>query len=317
MKKSIVVLLAVIMAITALFAACSSKTNNKDNTESSSTTKAEGLNTVASNEEYVNVTDKNGENVTDKSGNIVTSRVYSSTKNNSSGTGTTASNKGGQSVTGGNGYTVPTNNSQTTNEQAESTTGTDSWTTISSQKDKVPKTTDSGTLVNFSKKDLEIIDDMLAVPYAYECSYENSELSNTTSAKFKSTFTKYATHAAVYMAKIDGITGKQSSSPIVLGLFKYYGQTVVNFKSNCNNAVKSSGAPISYNSNGDTFTISGTEKSTHKVTITRVEYLGNNNYYKVTGTVSGTSHASKVVAVVQKNRLHTNLGFSVKAVKWS
>ena len=52
-------------------------------------------------------------------------------------------------------------------------------------------------------------------------------------------------------------------------------------------------------------------------TLTIIEDLGNNNFYKVTGTVSGTKKAKKVVAIIQKNRLDSTLGFSIKALKWS
>ena len=59
------------------------------------------------------------------------------------------------------------------------------------------------------------------------------------------------------------------------------------------------------------------EAKQQSVKINRVESLGNNNYYKVTGSVSGEKSCKKVVAVVQKNRLDTDLGFSIKALKWS
>ena len=65
------------------------------------------------------------------------------------------------------------------------------------------------------------------------------------------------------------------------------------------------------------FSVSGAESSTHSVTLNKIEFLGNNNYYKVTGSVSGAKSCKKVVAVVQKNRLDTELGFSIKALKWS
>ena len=118
------------------------------------------------------------------------------------------------------------------------------------------------------------------------------------------------------MAEREGLnTRTYASGTIVLGLFRYFGQTVVNFKTLCNN--EKDGAPITYNSGNDTFSVSGAESSTHSVTLNKIEFLGNNNYYKVTASVSGVRGISKVVAVIQRNRLDSTLGFSIKALKWS
>ena len=45
--------------------------------------------------------------------------------------------------------------------------------------------------------------------------------------------------------------------------------------------------------------------------------LGDNNFYKVTGKVSKADGVKEVQAVVQKNKLDSTLGFSIKALKWS
>lgn len=94
---------------------------------------------------------------------------------------------------------------------------------------------------------------------------------------------------------------------------------MVNFKSNCNAAAKKENIYdiINYSNKDSVFTITKGEAKQQSVKINRVESLGNNNYYKVTGSVSGAKSCKKVVAVVQKNRLDTELGFSIKALKWS
>lgn len=181
-------------------------------------------------------------------------------------------------------------------------------TTIEASKDKVPSTNASGKKVIFSQQDLERIAAMLEVPGLYKFSYENKD----------GVSAEMATHVAVWMAAREDIKGTSfPSGTIVLDLFKYYGQTVVNFKSNCNAAAKKENAPISYSNKDSVFTITKGEAKQQSVKINRVESLGNNNYYKVTGSVSGEKSCKKVVAVVQKNRLDTELGFSIKALKWS
>lgn len=70
---------------------------------------------------------------------------------------------------------------------------------------------------------------MLEVPGLYKFSYENKD----------GVSAEMATHVAVWMAAREDIKGTSfPSGTIVLDLFKYYGQTVVNFKSNCNAAAK-------------------------------------------------------------------------------
>ena len=162
----------------------------------------------------------------------------------------------------------------------------------------------------FNQQDLERIAAMLEVPGLYKFSYENKD----------GVSAEMATHVAVWMAAREDIKGTSfPSGTIVLDLFKYYGQTVVNFKSNCNAAAKKENIYniISYSNKDSVFTITKGEAKQQSVKINRVESLGNNNYYKVTGSVSGAKSCKKVVAVVQKNRLDTELGFSIKALKWS
>lgn len=183
-------------------------------------------------------------------------------------------------------------------------------TTIEASKDKVPSTNASGKKVIFNQQDLERIAAMLEVPGLYKFSYENKD----------GVSAEMATHVAVWMAAREDIKGTSfPSGTVVLDLFKYYGQTVVNFKSNCNAAAKKENIYdiISYSNKDSVFTITKGEAKQQSVKINRVESLGNNNYYKVTGSVSGEKSCKKVVAVVQKNRLDTELGFSIKALKWS
>lgn len=118
---------------------------------------------------------------------------------------------------------------------------------------------------------------------------------------------------------MDGSTRRRNSKHIsvksvVLNLFKFYGQTVVNFKTQVN---KVDSTPIKYNSKNDTFSVSKYPKKKQTVKITKIEDLGDNNFYKVTGKVSKADGVKKVQAVVQKNKLDSTLGFSIKALKWS
>lgn len=183
--------------------------------------------------------------------------------------------------------------------------GTTSSDIKESKDDKVPSSNDKGDKVRFSAKDNTRLKDMLEVPYLYNASYENSD----------GVPAEIASHVAIWMAQRDGLnTTTYASGTIVLDLFKYFGQTVVNFKTNCND--NKGNADITYNTANDTFTIPKAEAHQHTVKITTTESLGN-NYYRITATVSGAGSISKVVAVVQKNRLDSSLGFSIKALKWS
>lgn len=183
--------------------------------------------------------------------------------------------------------------------------GTTSSDLKEAKDDKVPNSNDKGDKVRFSAKDNTRLKDMLEVPYLYNASYENSD----------GVPAEIASHVAIWMAQRDGLnTTTYASGTVVLDLFKYFGQTVVNFKTNCND--NKGNADITYNTANDTFTIPKAEPHQHTVKITTTESLGN-NYYRITATVSGAGSISKVVAVVQKNRLDSSLGFSIKALKWS
>lgn len=183
--------------------------------------------------------------------------------------------------------------------------GTTSSDLKEAKDDKVPNSNDKGDKVRFSAKDNTRLKDMLEVPYLYNASYENSD----------GVPAEIASHVAIWMAQRDGLnTTTYASGTIVLDLFKYFGQTVVNFKTNCND--NKGNADITYNTANDTFTIPKAEAHQHTVKITTTESLGN-NYYRITATVSGAGSISKVVAVVQKNKLDSSLGFSIKALKWS
>ena len=321
MKKSIALIMALSVLVCGVFAACSSKKTDGQDTTAADTTQAGLVNAdtefgteVDKNGKEVDVVyeknkkgktvayeiDKNGEKVTDKNGKEVTVPIRETTTKK--GETTTKKNSGGKGETPTNAPVTP----QTTDKKGE-TTGKE-LTTIEASKDKVPSTSDSGKKVIFSQTDLDRIAAMLEVPGLYKFSYENKD----------GVSAEIATHVAIWMAAREDIKGTSyPSGTIVLDLFKYYGQTVVNFKSNCNAAAKKEGTPISYSNKDSVFTITGNEKKVQSVKINRVELLGNNNYYKVTGTVSGAKGCKKVVAVVQKNRLDTDLGFSVKALKWA
>ena len=251
---------------------------------------------------------KNGEKVTNSNGDYVEVPIEDDNNNNGNNNNGKENGNGGNN-NGGNGNENLKPNPVTPQEPDNKgeTTGKE-LTTIEASKDKVPSTNASGKKVIFSQHDLERIAAMLEVPGLYKFSYENKD----------GVSAEMATHVAVWMAAREDIKGTSfPSGTIVLDLFKYYGQTVVNFKSNCNAAAKKENAPISYSNKDSVFTITKGEAKQQSVKINRVESLGNNNYYKVTGSVSGEKSCKKVVAVVQKNRLDTDLGFSIKALKWS
>lgn len=328
MKKIFVLLLAVIVLLSCVFVSCSKKDNDADAT-------ADGVE-VAEDEygfEVQEVTDEDGKKVTDADGKAVTTEVAVKYKRDKKGKlyaqiidnkGNPVTDNKGKEVT----IEVTDNNDETTKKSDKTTTGNNTTTTSPSatgttKKDvpltssakttafsgneTVPKTSQSGKEVNFSVEDQEIITSMLEVPYLYLASYENSD----------GVPIEIATHTAVWMAERDGSSRNvYPSSPVVLNLFKYYGQTVVNFKTKCNDYAEDANAPIRYIKSDDTFEISNYTSKVQSVKITKIEDLGDNNFYKITGTVSGCNK-KKVVAVVQKNRLDTSLGFSVKALKWS
>lgn len=328
MKKSIALILALVLTTSTMLVACSA---NKEKDEATS---VEGLE-AADNEfgfETVEVTDENGKTVTDKNGNAVTTEVNVEYVTNKKGktfakvvdeNGNQVTNKKGKDVTIKTDYEITTDNATTadpdkypTTKKEKTTASTTvptkknekttekELTTVKSDKDSVPKTSQTGKPVTFSSEDQQAIKKMLEVPYLYKENYENEQ----------GVPIEIATHAALWMASREGLTTSQfASGTIVLDLFKYFGQTVINFKTNCNSAKNPN---LTYVQKTDTFSIGSYEDGTHTITITEIQDLGNNNYYKVIAKVSGCKK-NKVVAIVQKNMLDSTLGFSIKALKWS
>lgn len=306
LKKILVLSLCVILIAAFTFAACSKKSNDKTTTNSKDTTvQADDLEN--NNNEYgletEDVTDKDGKTVTDAKGKAVTTDVAVVYKKDKKGnTYAQKIDKDGKAVTNKKGKPV-TVKAETTKKNKTSRVNAD--TTAFDGMETVPKTSATGKEVNFSKEDQQIIANMLEVPYLYLASYENS----------KGVPINIAAYTAVWMAQHDGGTASTyPSSPVVLNLFKFYGQTVVNFKTQVN---KVDSTPIKYNSKNDTFSVSKYPKKKQTVKITKIEDLGDNNFYKVTGKVSKADGVKKVQAVVQKNKLDSTLGFSIKALKWS
>lgn len=309
MRKAIAVVLATTIAVSVAMIGCSKSKNDEE-----STTKAvDGLenNEDTFNIEEETVTDINGEAVTDKDGNPVTTQVmYKETTDKKGNKIAVKIDDNGEVVTDKNKkpVTVHTTKAKTTT----STTvvslpdeSTSTITTVAPDKDIVPKIDDSTKSASFTEDEIKVIEAMFEVPGIYTSNYENSDGVPLDAAK----------HAAVWMAQRENLNTKTyASGTIVLGLFKFFGQTVVNFKNNCGKNDE-----ITYNASNDTFTIPSAESAVQKVSIEKVEEYSqknNNNYYKITGKVSGCDK-SKVVAVVQKNRLDSTLGFSIKAMRWS
>ena len=138
---------------------------------------------------------------------------------------------------------------------------------------------------------------MLEVPYLYMASYENTDQVPIS----------IATHVACWMLERENLnTSSFASGTVVIDLFNYFDRTVVSFKTECNSYTgngATNAAPITYNSDNDTFKItSDYEAATHEVT--KAEN-------------GSDCKATKVEAVIQKNKLDSSLGFSVKALKWS
>ena len=335
MKKAIAILLTVVM-ITTLFAACKSNGGETDDTTGGL---ADAVNEYGF--ESVPVTDKNGETVTDKNGEPVTELVPVAYEKDKKGktvakvlddNGEVVTDKNGKEVTvktdykiddssgsgsdsGTTGKIPTTKKQKTTASTTQKTTGGEATTqseltTLDYKKDKVPTISEaqnstSKKAVAFDSADQQIIKSMLEVPYLYSKNYENKN----------GVPIELATHAALWMAEREGLnTSTYASGTVVLDLFKFFGQTVVNFKSKCND--EGNNDNITYNKKNDTFSITDFENPTHTVTIKKIEYIGNNNYYLVTADVSGAGTKNKVYAIVQKNKLEISLGFSIKALKW-
>ncbi len=322
MKKILILTLAVIVLITSIFTACSKKDDGSSTEGLENSDNDYGFETEA-------VTDEDGNEVTDENGDVVTTEIavkYEGGKayklddngekvTDSKGKYVTVKYDKSSTGTGSTTRTVDESATLATNPKKDETATTkknipmtsSSQTTAFNATEVVPSTSATGTEVSFSEDDQLIIKSMLEVPYLYLSSYENSD----------GVPIDIACHVAVWMAEHEGSTRTvYPSSPVVLNLFKYFGQTVVNFKSKCNDYSTSAKAPIHYNSTDDTFEISEFTPKVQSVTITKIEDLGNNNFYKITASVTGCSK-KKVIAVVQKNRLDVTLGFSIKALKWS
>ena len=309
MRKAIAVVLATTIAVSVAMIGCSKSKNN----EVTTTKTVDGLknNEDTFSIEEETVTDKNGEAVTDKNGNPITTQVmYKETTDKKGNKIAVKIDDNGEVVTDKNKKPVTVHTTKakiTINTQTTAVLPTQELTitTVAPDKDIVPKIDDSTKSASFTEDEIKVIEAMFEVPGIYASNYENSDGVPLDAAK----------HAAIWMAQRENLNTKTyASGTIVLGLFKFFGQTVVNFKNNCGK-----NAEITYNASNDTFTIPSAESAVQKVSIEKVEEYSqknNNNYYKVTAKVSGCDK-SKVVAVVQKNRLESSLGFSIKAMRWS
>lgn len=308
MRKAIAVVLATTIAVSVAMIGCSKSKNNEETTTKAVDGLKNNEDTFSIEEETV--TDKNGEAVTDKDGNPVTTQVmYKETTDKKGNKIAVKIDDNGEVVTDKNKKPVTVHTTKapkTTSTTAVSLPDESSTiTTVAPDKDIVPKIDDSTKSASFTEDEIKVIEAMFEVPGIYASNYENSDGVPLEAAK----------HAAIWMAQRENLNTKTyASGTIVLGLFKFFGQTVVNFKNNCGK-----NAEITYNASNDTFTIPSAESAVQKVSIEKVEEYSqknNNNYYKVTAKVSGCDK-SKVVAVIQKNRLESSLGFSIKAMRWS
>lgn len=308
MRKAIAVVLATTIAVSVAMIGCSKSKNNEETTTKTVDGLKNNEDTFSIEEETV--TNKNGEAVTDKDGNPVTTQVmYKETTDKKGNKIAVKIDDNGEVVTDKNKKPVTVHTTKapkTTSTTAVSLPDESSTiTTVAPDKDIVPKIDDSTKSASFTEDEIKVIEAMFEVPGIYASNYENSDGVPLEAAK----------HAAIWMAQRENLNTKTyASGTIVLGLFKFFGQTVVNFKNNCGK-----NAEITYNASNDTFTIPSAESAVQKVSIEKVEEYSqknNNNYYKITAKVSGCDK-SKVVAVVQKNRLESSLGFSIKAMRWS
>lgn len=308
MRKAIAVVLATTIAVSVAMIGCSKSKNDEETTTKTVDGLKNNEDTFSIEEETV--TDKNGEAVTDKNGNPVTTQVmYKETTDKKGNKIAVKIDDNGEVVTDKNKKPVTVHTTKapkTTSTTAVSLPDESSTiTTVAPDKDIVPKIDDSTKSASFTEDEIKVIEAMFEVPGIYASNYENSDGVPLDAAK----------HAAIWMAQRENLNTKTyASGTIVLGLFKFFGQTVVNFKNNCGK-----NAEITYNASNDTFTIPSAESAVQKVSIEKVEEYSqknNNNYYKITAKVSGCDK-SKVVAVVQKNRLESSLGFSIKAMRWS
>ena len=320
MKKSIALLLILALLFTAAFAGCK-KAENEEGIGIE-----DDAGDVEIGFETVEATDESGEVVTDANGEAVTEEVaveYAKDKDgkvrayvlDSEGNRTDVTVKSDTADEMNKTTTKKSDDKKDTTKETKTTESTTASTqkaagttnpelTTKSSYVPTPSVKESGDPVEFSVEDQQVIKQMLEVPYLYTASYDNGSVPIS-----------IASHTAIWMAERSGLsTSTYASGTVVLDLFRYYGQTVVNFKSKCNS--EGNCENIAYISENDTFTIKDFEAKTHDVTLTGFEDLGGNNFYKVTGKVTGASGVKSVTAVVQKNRLDNSLGFSVKALEW-
>lgn len=330
MKKSIAILLALTVLITSAFVACK---KNPEGTDASGENGLEDAN-ADYGFEYVPVTDEDGKEVTDKDGNTVTTEVAVVYELDKKGktvakvldeNGEVVTDKHGKAVTIDTDVKIttrPTTITEKATKKGETTTTTSTETTTVETKkgevttepevttkknmEAVPKTSESGERVTFSNEDQQIIKEMLEVPYLYVASYENSD----------GVPISCAAHVALWMLQREGIsTESYAAGTVVIDLFKYFSQTVINFKTRVND--EGGTDALIYNTATDTFVVRRFEAKAQDVTIDHFEAFGYGNYYKVVGTVKDAGGIKHVVAIVQRNRLDNSLGFSVKALKWS
>ena len=113
----------------------------------------------------------------------------------------------------------------------------------------MPSTNASGKKVIFTQQDLERIAAMLEAPGLYKFSYENKARRQRRNG--------YPMLPFGWLPVRILRAPSSSFGTIVLDLFKYYGQTVVNFKSNCNAAAKKENIYdiINYSNKDSVFTI--------------------------------------------------------------
>ncbi|MCD7872778.1 MAG: hypothetical protein LUG21_05700 [Clostridiales bacterium] len=311
-KISLIILSLVIVA--AVFSAC--KKNENTNTESNldKNSSSYGFETDENGNEVPVLYEDGKAYVLDDQGNK-TGEIIKNPKNMPlSSTSQSSNNSDGDD--GETPEKTPDRDNVDNNTGSADSTTSNELTTLPVNKDTVPSTSDSGKSVEFSDADVKTITNMLEVPYLYTASYENSQKIPT----------EIATHVVCWMLEREQLnTNTFAGNTVIIDLFNYFARTVVEFRVNCNSYTgdgTENAAPISYNSTNDVFTITADkyEEATHIVNITKIEDLGNNNYYKVIADVKGKNKsckAKKVVAVIQKNKLDTSLGFSIKALKWS
>lgn len=330
LKKTIALIIAVLLIFSTVFVACSNKendNNNNDETDLSNTGEQQTGGITTPEDEYGFEEDEKGNTVPvkytkDKNGNII-ANVIDEQGNMTDVTVPVHNYLPEESTSYKNPPTIANNTTSnpaedetvTNNTSNEKGTTSPELTTIKMKNVKVPKTTDEGKPVQFSDRDILMLTKLLQVPYLYTASYENKDGVPISIAR----------HAAIWMVQNDGSTNTTfPQGTILLDLFTYFDDTVKNFSTECNTApTNTAPAPIRYNQSNNIFTITSYESKTHSINIKEIQNLGNNNYYKVIADVSEENESGcnvkKLVAVVQKNKLNSKYrySFSVKALQWS